>query len=510
MRARWWLLSLIVVVAAHGRVHAQSASAQAQSLFDEGQRLVKAGKLAEACAAFDSSQKLDPAVTTLLNLADCREQNHQLATAWGAFVDANRMARSTGNDKLARVATTHARKLEPRLSKLTISVPADHQVPGLDIARGADRVDPAGWNHALPIDGGTYTITARAPGRAPWSTTRTIKVESDLLTIEIPKLLDAKAGAVASGRPGSATPPAAMPPAGAPPAAKPGETNPAVAAGPLGSGNAAVAAGAKPGTGGPASARPGEGGAAVAGGAKPGTGGPASARPGEGNAAVAAGVKPGTGGPANARPGEGGAVVAGGPGSAVGAKPGSGGGPAGAKPGVAGAGGASSGNPGSAGPPGAGKPGSGASAVRVASSPAQPGPQDPPAHAAAAPSVADATLPPDAPRSTEPSDSRPSRTLPLVVGAGAVVLAGAALGFDLWGDSIYNKAKSSMDQMERDSLVSRANTRRYTAEGFGIAAIGCAGAAVYLYLRHDGGGEPTAMTPMVSPQLTGLAVAGSW
>ncbi|HMG21874.1 MAG TPA: hypothetical protein VK607_11170, partial [Kofleriaceae bacterium] len=158
---------------------AQSASVQAQSLFDDGQRLRRAGKLGEACAAFEASQKLDPAITTLLNLADCREKNDQLATAWGAFAEANRMARAAGNDKLARVATDHAKKLEPRLSRLTIAVPADRQVPGLQVARNGEAVHPASWNHALPIDGGTYTITARAPGRAPWSALRTIAAEGD-------------------------------------------------------------------------------------------------------------------------------------------------------------------------------------------------------------------------------------------------------------------------------------------------------------------------------------------
>jgi len=192
MRARWMVILPIALAAAGPRARAQSTSAQAQSLFDEGRKLLQAGKLTEACAAFDASQKLDPAVTTLLNLADCREQNRQLATAWGTFVDANRLARSSGNDKLAKVATNHARKLEPRLSKLTIAVAADRQVPGLEVLRGTEPVNPASWNHALPIDGGTYTLTARAPGRSPWTITRTIKPESDNQTIEVPRLDEAK------------------------------------------------------------------------------------------------------------------------------------------------------------------------------------------------------------------------------------------------------------------------------------------------------------------------------
>ncbi|MEO7732863.1 MAG: hypothetical protein ABIY55_18000, partial [Kofleriaceae bacterium] len=190
MRARWWFVVVLALAAGGGpRAYAQSASAQAQSLFDEGRKLMKAGKTAEACAAFESSQKLDPAVTTLLNLADCRETNQQLATAWGVFGDANRLARTTSNDKLARIASSHVQKLAPRLSKLTITVAADRNVAGLQILRGADVVDPASWNHALPIDGGTYAITARAPGRTPVTLSKTIKVEGDNQTVEIPALV---------------------------------------------------------------------------------------------------------------------------------------------------------------------------------------------------------------------------------------------------------------------------------------------------------------------------------
>ncbi|HRC56569.1 MAG TPA: hypothetical protein PKU97_11640, partial [Kofleriaceae bacterium] len=162
---------------------------QAQSLFDEGRSLLKAGKIAEACAAFESSQKLEPAVTTLLNLADCRAKNLQLASAWGDFLEANRMARATGNDKLARVAAKHAEKLKPRLSQLTIAVPADRQVPGLQLFRGTEPINPAAWNHALPVDGGPYQLTAKAPGRQPFTTTIDIKAEGDVQTIEVPRLL---------------------------------------------------------------------------------------------------------------------------------------------------------------------------------------------------------------------------------------------------------------------------------------------------------------------------------
>jgi hypothetical protein len=170
---------------------AQSKGAQAEVLFRQGRSLMTAGKVAEACTAFDESQKLEPAVTTLLNLAACREKLGQVATAWGLFLDAVRQTRSAGDaatQQLHDIAEARARKLEPRVSKLTINVPQRSQVDGLEIMRGAEPVNAGLWNRALPIDGGTYTITARAPGASHWSTEVTVAPERDTKTIEIPDL----------------------------------------------------------------------------------------------------------------------------------------------------------------------------------------------------------------------------------------------------------------------------------------------------------------------------------
>lgn len=189
---------------------AQPAGAQAEVLFRQGRDLLAAGKVAEACSAFAESQKLEPAVTTLLNLAGCREKLGQIATAWGLFLDAARQTRSASdaaNQQLHDLAQARAQKLEPRVSRLTISVPQKSLVDGLEITRGKDRVDLGLWNRALPIDGGTYTITAHAPGSRPWSTQVTIAAESDTRTVEIPDLrnlprdLDKPAPAAAPPRP---------------------------------------------------------------------------------------------------------------------------------------------------------------------------------------------------------------------------------------------------------------------------------------------------------------------
>src|SRR5262245_28993804 len=98
---------ILLGVAAAAPASAQPAGAQAEALFRQGRELLAAGKVAEACTAFEESQKVDPAVTTLLNLASCREMNSQLATAWGLFIEAERQTRAASDDptqKLHEVA----------------------------------------------------------------------------------------------------------------------------------------------------------------------------------------------------------------------------------------------------------------------------------------------------------------------------------------------------------------------------------------------------------------------
>jgi hypothetical protein len=210
---------------------AQPAGAQAETLFRQGRDLMTAGKTAEACTSFQESEKLEPAVTTLLNLAGCREKLGQLATAWGQFLEAERQTRSatTASDRqLHDIAKKRAATLEPRVSKLEIDVPDANKQDGLEIKRGDEAIDAGAWNRALPVDGGTYTITATAPGSKPWSTQLTIAAEHDSKKIEIPKLEPAPQQPATPAGPTNPTGPTAPPPPPIMPASRPSRTVPIV------------------------------------------------------------------------------------------------------------------------------------------------------------------------------------------------------------------------------------------------------------------------------------------
>ncbi len=193
--ARW---IAAISLAASASAHAQSAEAEA--MFNEGVKQMAAGKLAEACAAFDASNNLDPRAGTLISLGECREQNHQIASAWSAYKDA--LAR-VKDPRKREIASAKVAELEPRLSHLTIVVAA-HKVDGLVITRNGKPVDAAIWDRSLPVDGGDYAIVATAPGYDDWKTTVTVAPEKADAKAELPAL-HARPAAAAAPPPTSVT-----------------------------------------------------------------------------------------------------------------------------------------------------------------------------------------------------------------------------------------------------------------------------------------------------------------
>lgn len=178
-----WVLSIAVTSLGIGRsAHAQVAEAEA--MFDEGNKLMAAGDLAKACAAFAASNNIDPRAGTLIRLGECREANHQLASAWTAYNDA--LAR-VKDPRKREIATARVAALAPRLSHLTIVVGA-HKVAGLVVTQNSRPIDPVIWDQRLPLDGGSYTIGASAPGFAAWQTTITVPPEGGDVRAEVPAL----------------------------------------------------------------------------------------------------------------------------------------------------------------------------------------------------------------------------------------------------------------------------------------------------------------------------------
>ncbi|HEX3759734.1 MAG TPA: hypothetical protein VHW23_13565, partial [Kofleriaceae bacterium] len=168
---------------------ARAQSAEADVLFRDGKKLLKDGNVAAACEKLDASERLESSVGTLLNLADCRERNHQLATAWATFRKAVVAARNARDGRREKEARRREKLLAPRLSYLTVNVPEDGRVDGLAITRNGSELDRALWNQRVPVDAGDYELAATAEGYRRWTAQVRIEREAQKAEIEVPALV---------------------------------------------------------------------------------------------------------------------------------------------------------------------------------------------------------------------------------------------------------------------------------------------------------------------------------
>jgi hypothetical protein len=208
------LCSFIVLGAASDAIAAgdnEGGAAAAESLFQEARKLADAKRYSEACPKFVASQKLAPAIGTLLNLADCYEKNNQLASAWARFHEAIALAQRLGRTNREQTARERADRLEPRLIKLSILARAS----GLEVKLDGNPIEPSALATPIPVDAGKHTIEATSKGKKPFSTTIEVSDKAKSPTVEIPVLEDegkvAAAGGPTKEPPKDGTPPKETP-----------------------------------------------------------------------------------------------------------------------------------------------------------------------------------------------------------------------------------------------------------------------------------------------------------
>jgi hypothetical protein len=214
------LAALLVTSAMAGPAQAQSSNQlAAESLFQEARRLLDEGKYKEACEKLASSQRLDPAAGTALNLARCYEKLGQVASAWARYREAASIAQTTGQADRAAAARKGADALEASLPRLNIEAQQGSGAAGQKITRDREVVAPEAWGIPVPVDPGTHVIEASAPGKTTWSTTVTIALRESK-SVSVPALSDDPSTAAATL---PATPPPSDPPATTtPPPSDPG------------------------------------------------------------------------------------------------------------------------------------------------------------------------------------------------------------------------------------------------------------------------------------------------
>ena len=162
--------------------------AAARDLFNEARKLVKAGDYASACPKLEESQRLDPGVGTLFNLADCYEHTGKTASAWSMFADAAAASRASKEPEREKAARQRAQDIEPKLLRLSILIPPSVEVAGIEVRRDGTVLNKPMWGQAVPVDSGEHKIQVTAPGKKPWSVTITLSGEGKTETVTIPSL----------------------------------------------------------------------------------------------------------------------------------------------------------------------------------------------------------------------------------------------------------------------------------------------------------------------------------
>ena len=204
--------TIVAIASSAPEAAAQTAQRNAAvALFDEAESLMSAGKYAEACPKYAESYRLDPQLGALLHLADCYEQNRQLASAWATFKDAADVAQRREDERLKH-ARERVSALEPRLSRLRIVV-ADQAEAGLEITRDGIVLGTPLWGSAIPVDSGEHVVRASAPGKVAWTGTVRVDAEGKTESIAVPRLADAAVSEPeAAAQPGPMSPKAAASP----------------------------------------------------------------------------------------------------------------------------------------------------------------------------------------------------------------------------------------------------------------------------------------------------------
>jgi hypothetical protein len=212
-RARLQICSVVMILMAVGLARAESATAAdkavAESLFQDGRRLMASGDLEQACAKLAESHRLVPRLGTLLNVATCHERQGKTASAWAEFTEAAALAKRDRRRDRENYARDHAAALEKKLSRVVFELTAPAE--GIVLRLDGKPIGSAAWGAPFPVDPGPRAIEVSAPGRQSWA--RSIEVAPGPVTVrvEVPELEPKTAALAADPETGPAESHAAQP-----------------------------------------------------------------------------------------------------------------------------------------------------------------------------------------------------------------------------------------------------------------------------------------------------------
>lgn len=162
---RWGCWLLVVAMTSSARA---DNVADAIALFDTGQKLLDAGRIDEACEAFQSSVRLDPQLGAKLNLANCREKQQRFADAFALYEEVAAEAARTNKPGRETFAKQRLDEVRGKVARYSLRVGLPHP-PGLTIKQiqgtGVVELPVAQWTSSRLANAGAIVIEVSAPYR---------------------------------------------------------------------------------------------------------------------------------------------------------------------------------------------------------------------------------------------------------------------------------------------------------------------------------------------------------
>lgn len=181
-------LLLALALAAPAPALAQPSNtdkAVAESLFHKAIALEKDGQVAQACAAYAESNRLDPAFTTLVRLGKCHDKVGRSMSAWVAYDEAGKLARAARAPERVEAAQALWSEVGKRLAKVLLE---GTPVEGMRLSLDGGPLSASVLGVPFPQDPGEHVLTVEAPGRKRWEGKINLPAGPTTLTVAIPTL----------------------------------------------------------------------------------------------------------------------------------------------------------------------------------------------------------------------------------------------------------------------------------------------------------------------------------
>ncbi|MBX3192263.1 MAG: hypothetical protein KF819_35060 [Labilithrix sp.] len=184
-RALTFALVAAVSLAARASSAQTTDAAKAEQLFEEGTKLFDAGRFAEACDKLEASQRLDPALGTQFNLAECWQRVGRLASARALFREVAKIAHATGRAEVEQRARDRLAKLDVETPMLTVVVTGTSRPDAITV--DGTQVTEQDLAKGHYVDPGDHVVEATARGKQPFRNTLSLTAGARS-TVSIPDL----------------------------------------------------------------------------------------------------------------------------------------------------------------------------------------------------------------------------------------------------------------------------------------------------------------------------------